>query len=302
MLRISSQEYNVNTGLRETLIHGTVKKTIPKRAINMSELQNDEAIIEDNDPVENQEIETDLAPVSEAEHEEQPQVDEEAKKQEAIQKAINKKHFEAEQAKRDLQAANQKIADFESKQREQMAAQVGNIPPMPDAFDDDYEEKVRARELKIREKAQFDFQQQSYLQQQQLNQQTQAQAEQERRNELGKRFTDNAKKAGSDDGELNSIINTLNQAGISNELGDAIMGDDEGFFTAKYLAANPTEAYELTNMNPILAGAKLVEIRSKASVLKPKQSAAPKPATNLSGNGIDPEDGKYKNIKGATFN
>ena len=111
----------------------------------MSELQNDfvESEIIDQPEVENQDIGVDLAPTSEAEHEEQPQaVDEEQQKQEAINKAINKKHFEAQQAKRELEAANARIQEFEEKQREQMAAQVGNIPPMPDAFDDDYDGDV----------------------------------------------------------------------------------------------------------------------------------------------------------------
>ena len=42
-------------------------------------------------------------------------------------------------------------------------------------------------------------------------------------------------------------------------------------------------------------------IKQKASALKQKTSNAPKPATNLSGNGADPELGKYKYLDGATF-
>ena len=88
----------------------------------MSELQSDSVDSEVIEPViENQEIETDLAPVSEAEHEPQPQVDEEAAKQEAINKAINKKHFEAKQAERERDEANAKLAEFERKQQEQLA-------------------------------------------------------------------------------------------------------------------------------------------------------------------------------------
>ena len=94
---------------------------------------------------------------------------------------------------------------------------------------------------------------------------------------------------------------TLNNGGMTGDIGNAIMQDPDGYFIAKHLAANPQEAHELNTMNPILAGAKFAELKLKASALKPKTSSTPAPATNLSGNGVDPESGKYSHIKGAKF-
>lgn len=266
------------------------------------ELQNDEAVIEtDNTEVESQEVGTDLAPVSDAEHEEKPQVDEEAAKQEAIQKAINKKHFEAKQAERERDEALAKVAEFEQKKREELAAQAGNIPPLPDPFDDDYEQQLKAREDALIAQANYNAQNQAYLHSQQIQQQQEAQAKQQAQAKLEQDFLTNARSTGAKDDEIVSVVNTLVQAGLQGDLGSAIMADKDGFFIAKHLAENPMEAYELSTMNPILAGAKYAELRSKASALKPQVSKAPKPVTNLQGNGVDPELGKYKYLDGATF-
>lgn len=268
----------------------------------MSELQNDSVELEVNEPevIENQEIETDLAPVSEAEHEEQPQVDEEAAKQEAIQKAINKKHFEAKQAERERDEANRKLAEFEQKQRDQIAAQMGNIPEMPDAFDDDYEIKVKQRDEALIAQANFNTQNQAFLQQQKFEQQQEAQAKQV---EVQKSITNYSKKAGElgiKQDELQAAANTVATYGLSDDLVLHILSDSEGPLITKHLAANPQDGVELATMSPFAVGTFLNDIKQKASALKPKKSNAPKPATNLQGNGATPTDG-YNNIKGAKF-
>ena len=144
----------------------------------MSELQSDsiESEVIETEVIEDQNNGADLATASESEHEAKPEVDEEAAKQEAIQKTINKKHFETQQAKRDLEAANSRIAEFEKQKRDEMAAKVGTIPNMPDAFDDDFDEKVRQRDEALIAQANFNQQNQSYQAQQQLQQQQEVQA------------------------------------------------------------------------------------------------------------------------------
>jgi len=267
----------------------------------MSELQNDSVDSEVSEPViENQEIETDLAPVSDAEHEAQPQVDEEAVKQEAINKAINKKHFEAKQAERERDNALAKVAEFEQKQREQFAAQIGNIPDMPDAFDDDFEIKVKQRDEAIVAQANYNAQNQSYMQQQQLQQQQAAQAQQAKVQESMVSYSNKANELGIKQEELQAAANTVANYGLSDELVLHILGDSDGPLITKHLAANPQEGFELANMSPYTVGSFLDGIKQKASALKPKTSNAPSPATNLQGNGVKPGDG-YNNIKGAKF-
>tara|TARA_R110002096_G_scaffold87930_1_gene201753 strand:- start:821 stop:1636 length:816 start_codon:yes stop_codon:yes gene_type:complete len=267
------------------------------------DLQNDEVETEviESAEVENQEIESELDTDSGLEHEQAPEVDEEAVKQDAIQKAINKKHFETQQAKRDLDAANKRIADFEAEKRAQEAARVGNIPDKPDAFDDDYEDKMEARDKAIAAQATFNAQNQGY-EQQQANQQQQAQvAQQQEVQTQVTAYNARTKELGISTEEMQAAGNAVAQYGMSNDLTMAILGDSDGPLITKYLAANPVELSNLTTMNPVQAAMHIERtVRAKATALKPKTTNAPKPGNNLSGNGAKPST-TYKNIGGATF-
>ena len=268
----------------------------------MSELQNDSVDSEVIEPViENQEIETDLAPVSEAEHETQPQVDEEAAKQEAINKAINKKHFEAKQAERERDEANAKVAEFQRKEREAQAAQVNNLPEWPDEFDDNFEQKKANYIEAVRKQEAFNVQQDIYAQNQDFNQRQAAQAKQIKVQESMVSYSQKATELGIKQEELQAAANTVAKYGLSDDLVMHILADSDGPLITKHLAANPQDGYDLAGMSPYSVGQFLDGIKTKASALKPKTSSTPTPATNLQGNGVDPEAGKYKNIKGAKF-
>lgn len=278
--------------------------TIPLRANTMSELQNDSVELSMDEPteIENQDVGVDLAPTSEAEHEEQPQVvDEEQKKQDAINKAINKKHFEAQQAKRELEEAKARIKEFEDKQREQMAAQYGNIPPMPDAFDDDFDEKVKRRDEAIAAQAQFNAQQQVYNQQQQYAQQQAQLQEQQEFNNKVQAYNARAVELGIKQEELQAAANVVAEVGLSDDLVKFIVSDADGPLIVKHLAANQMDAFELAQMNPYMVGEKLSQIKANAAALKPKTSNAPAPSQQIGGNGVDPDAGRYQNLGGAKF-
>lgn len=264
--------------------------------------QNDEAI---NEVVSAEPVTNDSVPHSEGgeqvQAESNEQVDEVAVAQEKANAAFNKQYGEKKQLERDLAAQREVNAKFEKADRERLAAQVGDIPPMPDSFDEDFDVKVKQRDDALIAQANFNAQNNAYMQQEQFNQQQAAQAAQQKQAELASSFTANAKKMGATDEEFNSVVNTLNNGGMTGDIGAAIMSEPDGYFIAKHLAANPIEAHELNTMNPILAGAKFAELKQKASALKPKTSNAPTPATNLDGNGVDLEAGKYPHLKGVKF-
>lgn len=267
----------------------------PQNDVTPTDFNQPEGDIETNDSV----------PASEtgeqAQAESEVQVDEVELAKKKTNEAFNKQYGEKKQLERDLASQKAELEKLQQAERDRQAAIVGNIPPMPDSFDDDYEAKVRARDEAIAAQASFNTQNQVYLQQQETNRQREAQAKQNELAQLASKFTANAKELGATDEEFNSVITTLNNAGMPSDLGQVIMSDPDGYLIAKHLMANPIEAHEVITANPYIVGAKLVEIKSKASALKPKTSNAPQPATNLSGNGIDPELGQYKNINGAKF-
>lgn len=271
----------------------------------MSELQNEavepELNLSEEAAIEEVQSEpADLAPDSEAVHEAQPQVDEQAKAQEAINKRIGKKTFEAEQAKRERDEARAELERLQKAEYERQAAQVGNIPPIPDPFEDDYEAKVKARDEAILAKARFDAQQKSMQEQEQARQQ---EAQQAKAVELQQKMTGYSQKAvelGIKPEELQAAGNTVAQYGFSDDLVLHILGDSEGPVITKYLAANPQEGIELAQMSPYSVGIKLEGIKEKAKALKPKTTNAPPPSQKIEGGSITPDD-SFKHLKGASF-
>jgi hypothetical protein len=265
------------------------------------ELQNElvdsqESFEEENLETENQGAE--LAPDSETQHEQQAEAD---VNQEAINKAINKKHFEARQAERERDEALKKLADIERKQQEKMAAKISDMPEAPDPFDDDYEAKLERYKTAIEQKAQYDAQQ-GFLREQQLQQQQLEQAKKTQEiQEKAQTYEQRAKELGISQEDMQNTGQTLISAGISEELAVALLEDKDGPIISKYLSANLNELDSLQSANPYLAGAKLSEIKQKAQALKPKTSKTPPPATKVEQQAVDPEIGSLKHAKGGSF-
>ena len=280
---------------------------MPLGRYNMSDTPQNEEVINEvvsAEPVTNDSVlESDTSSPVQAESE--VQVDEAAVAQEKANAAFNKQYGEKKQLERDLAAQREENSRYQQAERERQAAAVGNIPPMPDSFDYDddtqYQQAVKNRDEAIIANTNYNALNNAYLQQEQQYQQQAVQAAQQKQAELATSFTANAKKTGATDEEFNSVVTTLNNGGMTPDIGSAIMSDPDGYFIAKHLAANPQEAHELNTMNPILAGAKFAELKQKASALKPKTSNAPSPATNLQGNGVDSDLNKHPALKGVVY-
>jgi hypothetical protein len=264
----------------------------------MSELQNEEAEQAD---IEDLSQGADLAPDSGEQHEQEAQVDEEAKKQEATQKIINEKTFKAKQAERDLQAANDKLKALEDAEKDRQAKLYSSIPPKPDPYDDNFDQLMTERDAAIAAKARFDSNQEVLQQQQNLHQQQQERQAQEQLQRDANAYTARAVELGIKENELQAAGDIVGNFGMSEGLIRHIIADKDGPLITKHLAANPHEGIELATMSPFAVGAYLDTVREKAAGLKPKLTNAPDPAENLQGNSVDPNHGKYGNIKGAQF-
>jgi hypothetical protein len=267
--------------------------------------QNDETINEDvNEVVEINNSAVDSETTTPVEGELTQQVDEVELAKQKANEAFNKQYGEKKQLERDNAAQAEKLAKFEQAERERQAAQVGDIPPMPDAFDDDFEAKVKQRDEAIIANANYQAQNQAYLQQEQFNQQQAAQAKQLEGQKVLQAHNDRVKNLGIKPEAMVAAENAVMSYGLPPELLTHIAGMADSPLVINHLAANPVEGYELANLvasTPYAVGAYLDKINEKASALKPKISSAPKPAANLQGNGVDPDMGKYQNIKGAKF-
>jgi len=266
--------------------------------------QNDN--IETNDPIPasetGEQVQAGLtAQVEQVEADQAEQVDEVALAKQKANEAFSKQYGEKKQLERELEAERAKTAECERKQREAMQASVAEIPPLPDPFDDNYESKIKARDEALRANERFNADQQAQQQRQQLAQQQAAQAKQLELNASIETYSKKAISLGIEQSELQAAGAAVANYGLPDDLVMHILKDSDGPLITKHLAANPQDGYQLATMSPYAVGSFIDNIKSKAGALKPKQTNAPKPPTQLQGNSADPNASKYKHIAGVTY-
>lgn len=256
----------------------------------MSELESGEAP-EVSDVNENQlQAEAESAP-AEASNEVKEEVVDES---EQLRKAMAEKAFKEREARRRADELEKRLKELESKD-----SSVVNVPEMPDPFDDDYSQKMAARDEALLKKARFDAVEANRIEQQAITQRDNERKEYERLQALQSQFAENGKRLGVDSKALDEAQDALISYGVSGELATTLLNDPEGPLLVQYLAANPLDLYDITNANPLQAGLLLGKAKSKVSSLKPKPSSAPDPATVLEGRGVPK---KERGPAGAVYN
>ena len=220
--------------------------------------------------------------------------------QENINKVINKKHFEKMEAERRAIAAEAQVRDFQEKARLVEQQQIDNLPAMPDSFDDDYDQKIVDWQEAMQRKADFDANNRLVAASQRAQQQQAQMQQQQQINDRNTKFLDNAKASNISNNEMQGLFQTISDyGGVGNDNAAFIMDVPDAALIVKHLAANPQEITVMQQMNGYtLANHINVNVRAKAKALKPKQSSAPQPATNIQGGGADQSQGKHALIKG----
>lgn len=261
----------------------------------MSELQQetDDFIIDEGveAPEPSEEAGAELAPATEGQD----------KAQDAVQAAINRQHAKYREEERKRIALEKELEEAR-KELESAKASKGiiEVPPIPDAWDEDFDEKIAARDKALLRKAEQDALFKAEEAKQSAARKSAEQAEQERMAKLVGDYDKRIVKLGLDAGEVRRAVDTVVSYGISNDLGEFLLGDADGPLITKYLADNPLELDELRGMSPITAALRINStIRAAASVLKPQASEAPDPIEPLAGRGAGEKVSPL--IKGATF-
>ena len=240
----------------------------------------------------------DLAPASEEKHEQNTQSEQLS---EGAQKVINKKHWEAKEAERRADEYKRKFEELQSQQ--QTAQNVEPIvPPMPDAFDDNFEQQVQERDRKIQERAVWQSEQNFLKQQQESQFAEQQQQQQQKVMQSVQTYEERAKEFGIDKKELEQVGNLVSQSGISIDLQMDLLDDPDGALIVKHLASDVNSLDQLTRMTPYQAANFInSKVRPQAIKLKPRTSTAPPPVDNLSGSPVDTDANKYSIVAGAKF-
>ena len=262
----------------------------------------DDGITLDDDHVENEEVNQEVLETAEGGAELATAQEEEPEKiDDGAQKAINKQHakYRDEERKR---IASEKEAEGLREKLAKLEAEKGDltIPEAPDPYDENYEEQLKVRDEAIMRKATQEAHQQNVIAQQDAQKEVADKAEQERVSTLVQGYDKQIAKLGLSPEEIRVAGNKVVEYGISVDVAEFILQQEDGPLITKYLADNPVIMDDLRHMRPIDAALKInSDIRKAASTLKPQATAAPDPIETLSGRGAGEKTSPF--IAGATF-
>ena len=229
-------------------------------------LQNESADPVTTEPavIENPDNGAELAPDSEAKHEEKTQVELDTEKQVKFDKAFGDQYGKANTAERNADALQKSVDDFEKTERDRQAAAVGELPEILDALDDGYEKSLDAYKTAVQEQATYNANNTAYLQQQEVTQQQNVLAQQQEQARVLQGHNDRVRAQGVDANEMIAAENIVIAYGISPDLMTHIASKEDSPNVIRYLAANPQEGYSLATANTYEAAAKYAEIKVQA--------------------------------------
>ena len=197
--------------------------------------------------------------------------------QEAVQRKINKAIFaryeearKREEAERKLEEAERKLAATDSK--------TVTVPDMPDLFDPDYDNKVKARDEALR--AQAEANAIKALELKNAEQAMQQQAEKEREKITGyiSAMYDKAEKLGIKKDDLRQADDMVATFIKDPQLATFIISHDNAAQIINHLASNISELEQISKMNSIQAAAHIVtNVLPSANDFKPAIPSTPDP-------------------------
>lgn len=230
------------------------------------------------------------------------QIDEEAKQRELNQEAINKqfakKTFKIKQAERRAEEAEKRNKELEEQLLSYKPAEVQE----PDPLSDDYEQQLAAYRKSIQEKAQLEARQNIEAERQSREAAQEQMKQQEEMRQKALAFVEKAEKNGISQDELIIAGQAVEAHGLPVGLQQHLMSHSEGDLILKYLASNPATTIQLSTMDPYQAALTIEsDIKAKAQLLKPKNSAAPPPPKQVGGTVVDSDKSRYNFSGGATF-
>jgi len=221
--------------------------------------------------------------------------------QEAVNKAINKKHFQMQEERRKREAVEAELQKLKEEFNRIAKPQTKpEIPPMPDQFDPNYDLLIATRDRAIIESAKWDV-----VAAEKANKEREA-LETKQKKEAGiinakiSKYSANVVKYGLDPVEIQEDEKIVTSFGLSYDLRMHLLDDPNGPLLVKYLANNPTELDNIASMSPMQAAIRISNVLTpEAQKLRPKTSGTPDPSKPLDGRGVG--DRIDPLIKGATF-
>jgi hypothetical protein len=217
------------------------------------------------------------------------------KEEDEAAQAIRDAAFKAREAKREAAAEKERREELERKLQQYEAPVRPDIPPPPDPYDQDFQQRVAHRDALIAQAARWDAQQAYVQQQAQVDAQARWQAEQDKLRATVTAYSGTADKLGITAAELSQAGQAVAQFGIHDDLAQHILTDEQGPSITVYLSKNPLEMDKISNMSPIKAAA-YIESHVKPKAVKPPPQLAPEPVESLKGSGVPENESHMKGV------
>lgn len=208
----------------------------------------------------------------------------EKEKKEAENAEIRERAFRLREAKREAAEERQLREELQRRLNQYETPVRPDIPPPPDPYDDDYQQKIQQRDALIARAAQFDAQQQlQYQYQQQLAQQQEVERT-KALTQAGDTYVSRAEKLGIDLQELNNAARMAAQL-LPQRTRERLLYDDQGPAVTAYLGRNMVEMDKIANMQPEDAAIYIENVIKPKARPKPPR-LTPNPSEKLSGAGM----------------
>lgn len=191
--------------------------------------------------------------------------------QEAVNKRINEITFQKYEEKRKREQLEEELNQLKAKiEKQNTSSDDVQIPDLPDVYDDDYEEKIRAREAALKKAAELNARK-TFLkeQEQQVLQEKMKRQQDEVMKQVNNMYS-SAKKLGISEEELKSADATVSNFIKDPSIARFILAQDDAALIVKYLSSSAQELESLSSMDPLHASVRIAtKIASEAKKLKP---------------------------------
>lgn len=220
--------------------------------------------------------------------------------QEAVNKRINEITGEKYEERRKREKLQEELEALKAQVKAKSSKEEDiEIPPLPDYYDDNYEQKIKERDDIIQKLADRKAEKNWRKKQQEEKYAEQLEILRKKTAEKIQAMQDKAKKYGINEDELRDADVKVGNFIKNPDLARFIIGQSESPLIMKYLSSDYTELEKLSQMDPLDASVYIAtEITSKALKLRPGVTKTPDP--------VDIPKGKSKIekdpfLKGAVF-
>lgn len=230
-------------------------------------------------------VEQEAAPAPEEPTEQRQPVTFSPEQQEVVNRIVSSR-LEADRARRAPEV-----------KEEPSSTERPSLPDMPDPYDEDFEQQMKARDDAILKQALWDAEQATLQRAEQERQQVAAQQAQEQFTQRVTKYSERARSLGMTNEELQVAGSVVSAYGLPESAAEIILDDDKGPLITKYLAANPSEIEAMRTMSPYAAVVHVATQLKNKAVEHSGAQTPPPPADIPSGGAAPREEGPA----GATY-